>query len=72
MNGYECGQCDQSPCVCKEVERNHRISSGIEVIETAANVFATMPRWRRLIIKLLWPEIRHIREALNEFYGKEG
>ena len=74
MNGYECGVCDQSPCVCKEVakrlEDGLRIVEGRAVAEIGIDVFSKVGRWRQKIIKWLWPDLQRLSDALYDYWDK--
>jgi len=70
MNGYECGSCDCSPCVCAEVERNKRIKEGKVVIESMWQAMAHLSRWRMKLVQWLWPDIIDVAKDLQEYYWK--
>lgn len=70
MNGYECGGCGQSPCVCREREKTIRIKSGRDVAEVGIDVFSKVKRRRMKIIKWIWPDIQRLTDALYDFWDK--
>lgn len=70
MNGYECGVCDCSPCVCGARLRTERISEGKVVIESLWQAMAHLPHWKRKIIKWFWPDIIQVADNLKEYYWK--
>lgn len=71
MNGYECGTCDQDPCVCKEREKTIKIKSGKAVAEIGIDVFSKMRNKRRMkIIKWIWPDIQRLADALYDYWDE--
>jgi hypothetical protein len=68
MNGYECGMCDMAPCVCKEIERRERIIEGKEAIQSMWQADHHLFGWRRLLVRLIWPDVLHVMEDIKEFY----
>jgi len=76
MNGgmTECGRCDCDPCCCEAIEKRkqkQRIKDGKVVIESLWQTMARLPRWKRKIIKWLWPDIIDVADNLKEYYWKQ-
>ena len=75
MNGglTECGTCGYDPCRCvaiREQKAQKRIIDGQEVVEVALDVFAKA-RWVKLrIMKRLWPDIKRLEDALDDYQDK--
>lgn len=72
MNGYECGDCNMAPCVCKERDRRKRIKEGKIVIESLWQAMSHLSRWRMKLVKWLWPDIIHVSKDLLDYYWKDG
>ena len=68
MNGYECGECHCEPCTCKEKLRKKRVAEGKIALESMYQAFVHLPKWKRKIVKWLWPDIIHVAEDLKEYY----
>ena len=71
MNGYECGMCDVSPCVCAENERRQQIVDGKIVLESLWQAMAHLPRWKMKIVRWLWPDIINVADDLREYYWSD-
>ena len=70
MNGYECGECGQCPCVCEEMRRRKTITEGKKVAEIGIDVFSKVKRRRMKLIKWLWPDLQRLSDALYDYWDK--
>lgn len=70
MNGYECGMCDMSPCVCAQWERAARIKDGREAIQSICQANLHLRGWKRRVINWLWPDLLHVMDDIQEYDGK--
>ncbi|KKN66006.1 hypothetical protein LCGC14_0475980 [marine sediment metagenome] len=78
MNGYECGGCDMSPCICaeekaREEERKASVRLGKLEKDTNELYFAlTKPKGLRLkLLRWLYPEITRVADSLRKCYWAE-
>lgn len=55
-------------CNCDKVERNKRVRDAEIAIESMWQAFAHLPRWKKKIVKWLWPDIIHVAEDIKEYY----
>ncbi len=67
----ECGQCGYDSCQCeaiKERKQQQRIKDGKVAIESVWRAMGNLPRWKRKIVKWLWPDIIHAAQDLQDYY----
>lgn len=71
MNGYECGSCDTSPCVCAELEKREKIKNGQIIIESLWQAMSKLSRWRMKLVKWLWPDIVKVSNDMLDYYWQD-
>ncbi len=76
MNGglSKCVDCGCGICICdkvaKTLEDGFKTVTGRNVAEIGLDVFSKVRRWRRKIIKWLWPDLQRLSDALYNYWDK--
>jgi hypothetical protein len=67
MNGFECGNCEVSPCICEEKKRRENIITGKEALDALYEEFICVPSWRLKLCLWIFPGLCRISNCLREY-----